>query len=191
MIRRYACCITVCFLLMATTLSQSSAAQRRSTRQVRATAFPAKPGFYIQFAMCHACAYVGWQKDTVSALSKAGVQAFVSDDPASGYGYYDTEQPYSTREGRPLRLRRVVTSRRVTEDWFKSLYAGPFDSEQAARQVFSHLPSTLKPALDAFIKSRAHLRHEEDVQWSRQLTDCSGNHCRLAGYSFELLRVLR
>lgn len=178
--KRYAYCLTVWFLLMATALSPSSAAQGRNARQTRVKAFPAKPGFYIQFNMCHACSYYGWQKDTVSALGKAGVQALVSDDPLS----HHTEQRYQALQS--LRLRRVVASRRVTEDWSTPLYAGPFDSEQAARQAFSQLASILKPALDEFDKQRAQIG---DKPWSRQLKDCTGNECKLAGYSVQLVRV--
>jgi hypothetical protein len=141
--KRYAY-LTVWFLLIATALLPSSAAQRSSARQTRPTAFPAKPGFYIQVSMCHACTYYGWQKDNVSALDKSGVQALVSDDPGSGY--HDTEQPYLALQF--LRLRGVVGSGRVTEDWFTPVYAGPFDSEEAAKQVFSQLVSILKSALD-------------------------------------------
>lgn len=179
--KRYAY-LTVWFLLVATALHPSSAAQRSSTRQTRAVAFPAKPGFYIQFSMCHACTYYGWQKDTVSALGKAGVQAFVSDDPGSGY--HDTEQPYLPLQS--LRLRGVVGSRRVAEDWVTPVYAGPFDTEEAARQVFSQLASILKSALDESDKRGAQVGSEP---YSRQFRDCSGNHCALAGYSVQLVSV--
>lgn len=179
--KRYAY-LTVWFLLVATALHLSSAAQRRGTTQRRPSAFPAKPGFYIQFSMCHACTYYGWQKDTVSALGKAGVQAFASDDPGSGY--HNTEQPYLALQS--LRLRGVVGSQRVTEDWFTPLYAGPFDSEVAARQVFAQLASILRSALDESDKRGAQVGSEP---YSRPLRDCSGNHCTLAGYSVQLVSV--
>jgi hypothetical protein len=140
------------------------------------------PGFYIQFSMCHACTYYGWQKDTVSALRKAGVQAFASDDPGSGY--HATEQPFLAL--RSLRLREVVGSGRVTEDWFTPVYAGPFNSEEAARLVFSQLPSILKSALDESDRRGAQVGSES---YSRQFRDCSGNHCALAGYSVQLVSI--
>ena len=182
MTRRSAYRIAFWFLLMSASLNLSSAAQRSSTRQTRATAFPAKPGFYIQFSMCHACTYYGWQKDTVSALGKAGIQALVSDDPGSGY--HNTEQPYLALNS--LRLRAVVGSQRVTEDWFTPLYAGPFDSEGAARQVFPQLPSILKSALDESDRRGSQVGNKP---YSREFRDCSGNHCTLAGYAVQLVSV--
>jgi hypothetical protein len=83
-------CWLIGLVLIAVLFTLSSGQVRR--RQSRVTASPAKPGFYIQFDMCHACAYGGWQKDAVSALGRAGVQAFVSDDISSHY----TEQSYWT-----------------------------------------------------------------------------------------------
>lgn len=173
--------LTVWFLLVTTALHASSAPQR-STRQTRPTALPAKPGFYIQFSMCHACTYYGWQKDTASALGEAGVQAFASDDPGSGY--HETKQPFLAL--RSLRLRGVVGSGRVTEDWFTPVYAGPFDSEETARLAFSQLPSILKSALDESDKRGAQVGSES---YSRQFRDCSGNHCALAGYFVQLVSV--
>lgn len=181
MMKRYAYLI-VWFLLVGAPLDPSSVAQRSSARQTRPTAFPAKPGFYIQFSMCHACTYSGWQKDTVSALGNAGIQALVSDD--TGSGYHDTEQPYLALQS--LQLRAVVGSQRITEDWFTPLYAGPFDSEEGARQVFSQLQSILKSALDESDRRGAQVGSEP---YSREFRDCSGNHCALAGYSVRLVSV--
>lgn len=59
------------------------------TGQVKARTFRAKPGSFIQFQMCHACAYANWQKETVVALRTA-IEAFVSQDSSAHY----TEQRY-------------------------------------------------------------------------------------------------
>jgi hypothetical protein len=128
-------CWLIGLVLIAVLFTLSSGQVRR--RQSRVTASPAKPGFYIQFDMCHACAYGGWQKDAVSALGRAGVQAFVSDDISSHY----TEQSYWTLKS--VRLRRVRN-----EGWPTPVYAGPFPSEDSDRQVFYRLPSILNPVFD-------------------------------------------
>ncbi|HEX3526331.1 MAG TPA: hypothetical protein VH988_04625 [Thermoanaerobaculia bacterium] len=153
-----------------------SLAHQRAMKGTMVTNFSAKPGFYIRLDVCHACAYYGWQRDTISAFRKVGIQAFVAEDTASHY----TEQQYWTLPS--LLLRKV--SQKKDEDWSVPVYAGPFDFEQAAKQEFSKLASILKPSLDEFDK------HEVgNKPLSRQFTDCTGNQCTLAGYFVQFIKV--
>lgn len=141
------------------------------------TASRAKPGFYIKFDMCHACAYAVWQKDTISALARAGIKAFVSDVIRSHY----TEQSYWTLKS--LRLRRVGN-----EGWLTPVYAGPFESELSARQTFSRLPAILTPVFDEIDKRRAEIG-DTTTHWSRSFDNCSGKQCDIYGFFVQLVRV--
>lgn len=153
--------------------------RKKAKRIARVVTSPAKAGFYIQFWMCHACAYGSWQKDTISALGRAGIQALVSDDKSSHY----TEQSYWPL--RSIRLRNVKN-----EDWPTPVYAGPFPSEDSARQVFSRVPSILNPVFDEIDEQRAAIGDTEYKNFfSRSFRDCSGNQCDVYGFFVQLVRV--
>lgn len=173
--RRYVCWL-ISLLLVATAFSLSSPAQQRSRKATKSTAFSAKPGFYIQFDMYHATMYGGWQNDVVSAFGRAGVKAFVSNDVRSHY----TEQTYWTLKA--LRLRAVKS-----ESIWLPVYAGPFESESSAKQVFSTLPSILNTVLKQYDKQRAEIG--DTTRWSHRLENCTGNQCDLAGFIIQLVRV--
>ena len=175
--KRYACWL-VGLLLFVTAFNLSSLAQVRGRKHTRVTTSAAKPGFYIQFEMCHACAYWGWQKDIISAFGRSGSQAFVSDDISSHY----SEQSYWTL--RSLRVRRGRD-----EHWSLPVYGGPFETEYSAKRVFSHLPSILNQALDKYDKQRAEIG--DTTRWSHQFERCTGNQCQLAGFFIQLVRVQR
>lgn len=164
-------------VLMSLSVVPCSAQGRK--KQSRATASRAKPGFYIQFEMCHACAFADWQKYTASALARAAVPALVSDDISSHY----TEQGYWTLSS--IRLRRIRN-----EGWPMPLYGGPFESESAARQVFSRLPSILTPVFDQIDRERAAIGDTDYKKYfSRRFQNCSGNQCDIYGFFIQLVRV--
>jgi len=177
MMKRCACCLTVWFLFMATAFGHSSAA---STRQVRAATFSAKAGFYIQLWRCHACAYIGWQKNVVSTFGRSGIKAFVSDDVMSHY----TKQQYWTLKA--LRLRRLQEAE--NEGWQLPVFAGPFNSKRAADLVSSQIPSTFTQVFDEIDKKEAETGNSP--HWSRQLENCTGNECDIYGFFIQLVRVL-
>src|SRR5260370_1768662 len=76
----------------------SSAQVRR--RQNSGAAFRAKAGFYVQFEMCHACAFPDWQKHTATTLAGTVGAILVSDE-----GDHYSEQGYATL--RSIRLRKI------------------------------------------------------------------------------------
>lgn len=159
-------------------VSIPSLAHHRAVKGAMVANFHAKPGFYIRLDVCHACAYYGWQRDTISAFQKVEIQAFVAEDTSSHY----TKQQYLALPS--LQLRKV--SQKKDEDWSVPVYVGPFDSEQAAKKEFSKLASTLKSSLDEFDKHGAEVGNKP---LPRQFTDCTGNQCTLAGYFVQLIRV--
>ena len=162
------------FAITALSLSFPTQVESREPDGRRATT--ARPGFYLQVERCHACSYKDWQKDTAMALEKSGVQSFVSDVITS----HTSEQGYVTIRELPLRKVR-------SEGWPLPVYAGPFTSENQAREVITRLPAILEPAFNKFLKLNAET--EKAIGTSHRLENCSGNHCSLAGYSINLVRV--
>src|SRR5260370_33507559 len=74
----------------------SSAQVRR--RQNSGAAFRAKAGFYVQFEMCHACAFPEWQKHTATTLAGTVGASLVADHR----GHY-SEQGYAALRSIVLR----------------------------------------------------------------------------------------
>ncbi len=181
--KRYAHCLMTSFVFITAAFSYSLAAQSRSTTtQARIKKIPANySGFYISFEMCHACAYIGWQRDVVSALGKAGVKGLVSDDVSSHYA------PQSYWTLKTLQLRGVKKGE--DEDWQLPVYAGPFDSKHAADQVFLQVPSILHPVFDEVDKQRVGLN--DNYNRARKFHDCTGNQCDIYGFFVQLVRVQR
>jgi hypothetical protein len=131
------------------------------------------PGFYIQIDMCHACAYPDWQKEAASALGRYGVQAFASDDIQT----HATNNPFYDLKVLPL---RTISD----EGWPVPIYAGPFTTDRAARQLMSRLPKILE---NEIAKSKEGSGRQQYVQ--PVLENCAGNHCDLEGYFLHLIRL--
>lgn len=135
----------------------------------------AAPGFYIQIEMCHACAYPDWQKEAASALAKAGVAAFASDDIVS----HQSNQRFVVLKILPLR-------KISDEGWPIPIYVGPFKSENDARHLVTKLPTILEAGI---AKSVAGMGKRSAAPPG--LENCLGNHCDLSGYFVNLIRVQR
>jgi hypothetical protein len=180
--KRIANSLTALLILMFMAVSYSSAADSHSTAtQGRIKKMAANAGFYISFEMCHACAYIGWQRDIVSALGKADIKALVSDDVRSHY----TPQPYWTLNTLQLRGAKKAEA----EEWSLPVYAGPFESKHRADRVFSQLPSILNTVFDEVDKQRAGLN--DNYNRARKFHDCTGNQCDIYGFFVQLVRVQR
>ncbi len=139
----------------------------------------AKPGFYVQFSMCHACAYKGWQAEVASALAGSGVKASACDAPSSHY----TPRQYASLK--TLRLRQPQQE----EEWDVNVYAGPMASQRSAAQLRSRIPSLLTEVFDRIDK-----QHEESGDHPhlvRRLENCTGNQCDIYGFFLQIVRVTR
>lgn len=175
-------CWLIGLLLIAPVFNLSSPAQNRGRRQTSTAASPARPGFYIQFEIVRAAQYGNWQRDIISALGRVGVQGFVSDDISSHY----TEQSYWTL--RDLRLRRPGAEGMTASGMSLPVYAGPFETEQSARQVSSQLPSILNPIFDKIDRGMA-APGDTTTYFSRRFENCTGNQCSLHALLIQLVRV--
>ena len=86
---------------------------------------PAPPGIYFDISRCHACAYENWQREVTAALIVGGLRAFPGSTTATN----------QTVTG--------IVKKRTAEEWFDSVFVGPYLSESEAQSATSRLAAVL------------------------------------------------
>ena len=106
-------------------LSQSRDSQNGATQHPNVAR--EKPGFYLDISRCHACSYDDWQKEVIGVLVRAGLRAFTGEMESVNH--------------RPT----WVSRKAAAEQWYDSVFIGPFSSETAAQNAATQLTTLLGP----------------------------------------------
>jgi hypothetical protein len=94
-------------------------------KKVGATATAAPTGIYFDISRCHACAYENWQREVDAAFVVAGLRAF---------------------PGSATVVNQNVTGivrKNSAEEWFESVFVGPYGSESEAQAATNRLLAVL------------------------------------------------
>ena len=127
----------------------------------------ARPGFYFNLYMSDAGAYAKWKDETIKLLQSNGFPAF-----------YGGSMPYKGITFEPFIPVRALVEIKNPPD-YKSVWVGPFETEEAAIGELEKFGGVLRPVLRKIKQEAAELKYNDEFRgfdtWSIGAINIAGH----------------